>query len=92
MKVCLVMGLAQLLLWAVWARVSQHPSRCKLWVVVSGGALSIFLVIYDFPPYWELVDALAVWHAITIPLSYFWWSFIKDDAEYRTLTLLKKAK
>ena len=92
MKVCLIIGVAQLLLWAVWARVSQHPSRGKLQVVVYGGALSVLLLIYDFPPYWELVDALAVWHAVTIPLSYIWWSFIKDDAEYTTLTLLKKAK
>uniref|UniRef100_A0A7C9CWF1 Post-GPI attachment to proteins factor 3 n=1 Tax=Opuntia streptacantha TaxID=393608 RepID=A0A7C9CWF1_OPUST len=91
-KVCVILGAAQLLLWAVWAGVTWHPLRWKLWIVVSVGALSTLLEIYDFPPYWGLVDAHAVWHAITIPLTYLWWSFIKDDAEFRTLALLEKSK
>ncbi|KAK9086474.1 hypothetical protein Syun_028868 [Stephania yunnanensis] len=32
-KVCVGMGVAQLLLWAGWAGLSHHPSRWKLWVV-----------------------------------------------------------
>lgn len=91
-KVCVILGAAQLLLWAIWAGVTWHPLRWKLWIVVFVGALSTLLEIYDFPPYWGLVDAHAIWHAITIPLTYLWWSFIKDDAEFRTLTLLKKSK
>lgn len=92
MKVCLGMGIAQLLLWAVWAGVTAHPSRLKLWMVVVGGALALLLEIYDFPPYEEYVDAHALWHATTIPLTCIWWSFIKDDAVFRTSTLLNKAK
>ncbi|KAJ4950347.1 hypothetical protein NE237_027179 [Protea cynaroides] len=92
MKVCIVMGVAQLLLWAIWAGVTRHPSRWKLWVVVVGGGLALLFEIYDFPPYWGYLDAHALWHASTIPLSYLWWSFIRDDAEYRTMNLVKKAK
>ncbi|KAF7153035.1 hypothetical protein RHSIM_Rhsim01G0023500 [Rhododendron simsii] len=92
MKVCVVMAVAQLLIWAVWAGVSRHPSRLKLWVVVLGGGLAMLLEIYDFPPYEGFVDAHALWHATTIPLTYIWWSFIKDDAEFQTSSLLKKAK
>ncbi|XP_048127444.1 post-GPI attachment to proteins factor 3-like isoform X1 [Rhodamnia argentea] len=92
MKVCVVMGIAQLLIWAIWAGVTRHPSRWKLWVVVVGGGLAMLLEIYDFPPYMGFVDAHALWHATTIPLSYLWWSFIRDDAELRTTTLLKKVK
>ncbi|KAK3039240.1 hypothetical protein RJ639_027944 [Escallonia herrerae] len=92
MKVCLAMGIAQLLLWAVWAGVTRHPSRWKLWVVVIGGALAMLLEIYDFPPHRGLVDAHALWHATTIPLTYLWWSFVRDDSELRTSTLIKKAK
>ncbi|KAH9621117.1 hypothetical protein KSS87_008382 [Heliosperma pusillum] len=91
MKVCSTIVVAQLLTWATWAKTTQHPSRWKLRVVVFGGALSMLLWIYDFPPYWGFVDAHAVWHATSIPLSYLWWSFIKDDAEYVTLTRMKKA-
>ncbi|KAG5563926.1 hypothetical protein RHGRI_000193 [Rhododendron griersonianum] len=92
MKVCVVMAVAQLLIWAVWAGVTRHPSRLKLWVVVLGGGLAMLLEIYDFPPYEGYVDAHALWHATTIPLTYIWWNFIKDDAEFRTSSLLKKAK
>lgn len=92
MKVCVAMGIAQLLMWAVWAGVTQHPSRWKLWIVVVGGALAMLLEIYDFPPYGGFVDAHALWHASTIPLTYLWWSFIRDDAQLRTSALCKKPK
>lgn len=92
MKVCVLMGVAQLLLWAIWAYVTRHPARWKCWMVVISGALAMLLEIYDFPPYQGFVDAHALWHATTIPLTYIWWSFIRDDAEFRTSTLLKKAE
>lgn len=92
MKVCATLGVAQILLWAIWAGVTHHPSRWKLWVVVIGGGLASLLEIYDFPPYRGFVDAHALWHATTIPLSFLWWSFIRDDGEFRTSALIKKTK
>uniref|UniRef100_A0A2P2JM16 Post-GPI attachment to proteins factor 3 n=1 Tax=Rhizophora mucronata TaxID=61149 RepID=A0A2P2JM16_RHIMU len=83
---------AQLLLWATWAGVTRHPSRWKLWAVVLGGGLAMLLEIYDFPPYRGFVDAHALWHATTIPLTYLWWSFIRDDAKLRTSSLVKKVE
>lgn len=90
MKVCVVMAVAQLLIWAVWAGITRHPSRWKLWLVVVGGGLAMLLEIYDFPPYEGFLDAHAVWHATTIPLTYIWWSFIRDDAEFLTSNQVKK--
>lgn len=92
MKVCSAMGIAQLIVWAIWAGVTRHPSRWKLWTVVGSGGLAMLLEIYDFPPYRGFVDAHALWHATTIPFTYLWWSFVRDDAEFRTLTLIKKVK
>ncbi|XAR67279.1 hypothetical protein NMG60_11001972 [Bertholletia excelsa] len=92
MKVCVVMVVAQLLIWAIWAGVTHHPSRWKLWVVVVGGGLAMLLEVFDFPPYQGFMDAHALYHACTVPLTYIWWSFIRDDAEFRTTNLLKKAK
>lgn len=92
MKVCVGMGVIQIVIWAIWGGVSGHPSRWKLLVVVLGGAIAMLLEIYDFPPYLGLVDAHALWHATTIPLTYLWWSFVRDDSEYRTSVLLKKTK
>lgn len=92
MQVCVVMAVVQLLLWAIWAGVTRHPSRWKLWVVVVAGGLAMLLEIYDFPPYQGFVDAHAAWHATTIPLTYVWWSFIRDDAEFLTSNQMKRLK
>ncbi|KAH1075481.1 hypothetical protein J1N35_027809 [Gossypium stocksii] len=92
MKVCMAMGVAQLLIWGIWAGITSHPSRWKVWLFVLWGSLVVFLEIYDFPPYKGFIDAHALWHAVSIPLTYFCWSFVQDDAEFRTSTLLKKIK
>ncbi|KAJ8753435.1 hypothetical protein K2173_019834 [Erythroxylum novogranatense] len=92
MKVCVVMAVVQLLLWAIWAGVTGHPSRWKLWIVVVAGGLAMLLEIYDFPPYKGLLDAHALWHATTVPLTFIWWSFIRDDAKFCTSNLVKKSK
>ncbi|XP_020417806.1 elongation factor 2 [Prunus persica] len=92
MQVCVVMAVVQLLVWAIWAGVTRHPSRWKLWLVVVAGGLAMLLEIYDFPPYQGFVDAHAAWHATTIPLTYVWWSFIRDDAEFLTSNQMKRMK
>ncbi|XP_047311039.1 post-GPI attachment to proteins factor 3-like [Impatiens glandulifera] len=92
MVVCVTMGVIQLLIWAIWGGLSRHPSRLKLWTVVFGGGVAMLLEIYDFPPYEGIFDAHSLWHATTIPLTYIWWSFIKDDARFRTSNLQKKSK
>ncbi|XP_009775256.1 uncharacterized protein LOC107766819 [Nicotiana tabacum] len=91
-KVCVAMSMLQFTLWAVWAAFTRHPSRWKLWLVVTGGVLSTLLKIYDFPPYMGYVDADALWHTISLPLAYLLWSFVRDDSEFGTTTLIKKAK
>ncbi|CAL9124976.1 unnamed protein product [Musa textilis] len=92
MKVCVAMGIGQVLLWSVWAGVTRHPSRFKIWAVVIGGAMAIFLELYDFPPHKGYVDSHALWHATNIPLAYLWWSFVYEDVEFRTSAITKKAR
>ncbi|GLT74365.1 hypothetical protein SLA2020_461680 [Shorea laevis] len=92
MKVCVAMGVAQLLIWAVWANFSSHPSRWKLWLFVVGRSFAMLLAVYNFPPYWGFVDAHALWNVANIPLTYLCWGFVREDAEFRTITLLKKVK
>ncbi|KAI4324916.1 hypothetical protein MLD38_030358 [Melastoma candidum] len=91
-KVCITMAVAQLLIWAIWASITCHPSRWKLRAVVVVRLLSILLKVYDFPPYLGYIDAHAIWHATTIPVTYLWWSFVRNDAEFRTSLLVKKVK
>lgn len=92
MKVCITMGIAQVLFWAVWAGITHHPSRFKIWAVVVGCAMAILLELYDFPPYKGYVDSHALWHATNIPLAYLWWSFVYEDAKFRTSTITKKSR
>ncbi|KAJ3694568.1 hypothetical protein LUZ60_010048 [Juncus effusus] len=92
MKVCLTMVAIQLLTWTLWSGFTRHPSKLKLWFVIIGGVLASLLEIYDFPPYKGYADAHAIWHLATVPLTWLWWSWIKEDAEFRTVDLVKKAK
>ncbi|KAI5066041.1 hypothetical protein GOP47_0018665 [Adiantum capillus-veneris] len=91
-KVWVTMGVLQVLLWTVWAGYVCHPSRLKLWFVVTGGAMIKFLDILDFPPLGGLLDAHALWHAFHVALTWLWWSFIKDDASHRTSQLLRRTQ
>ncbi|KAH7428377.1 hypothetical protein KP509_10G089500 [Ceratopteris richardii] len=90
MKVCVILGVLQLALWPIWAVYFSHPSRLKVWFVVLVGAMSMCLQIIDFSPIWGWVDACALWQGCMVPLTWLWWSFIKDDASYRTTQLLRK--
>ncbi|KAL0645246.1 hypothetical protein Bca4012_043537 [Brassica carinata] len=92
MIVCVAMGVAQLFLWARWAAVSRHPSNWKLWVAVIASGLAMLLDIYNFPLYGGYFEAHSIWHLATVPLTILWWSFIRDDAEFKTSSLLKKSK
>lgn len=92
MIINVVINVLQLSIWAVWAWRTKHLARLKLWTVVFCAALAMLLEIFDFPPLWGVFDAHAVWHATTLPITYIWWSFIKDDAIIRTETLVKKSQ
>ncbi|GJN09294.1 hypothetical protein PR202_ga27290 [Eleusine coracana subsp. coracana] len=92
MKVCTVISIAQFLLWALWAVITRHPSRLKILFVAIAGVFSVFLEAYDIPPQWGYVDGRAICLGISIPLSYIWWSFIKEDGEMRTSAIMKKIR
>ncbi|KAF8663191.1 hypothetical protein HU200_055793 [Digitaria exilis] len=77
--------------WNMKVCVAMAVVQLLTWAIWAG-ALAMLLELYDFPPYMGYADAHSLWHASTVPLTYLWWSFIKDDAEFRTSTLIKKAK
>lgn len=89
--VFVVISATKLVLLAIWGSRSRHPSRWKLWVVVVGGAVAMLVEIIDFPPYKDFMDAHALCQAITAPLNYIFWSFIRDDARFSTSYLINKA-
>lgn len=81
--VCVVAGVVQHLLWCYWALYQQHPGRkvFLVFAVLINAALG--LEIFDFPPIAELLDAHALWHMCTVPLTYLWYAFVFCDAAWR---------
>lgn len=90
-RVCLALGVFQLAVWSLWARIVHHPNRYKLWISVWCILLAMLLEVLDFPPWFGVIDAHAVWHGVTPPLIYLWWSFIRDDARWRVKLAADKA-
>ncbi|CAN6893079.1 unnamed protein product [Brassica oleracea] len=76
----------------VLALVTTHLLYINFYKLDYASGLAMLLEIYDFPPYGGYFDAHSIWHLATVPLTILWWSFIRDDAEFRTSSLLKKSK
>ena len=49
-------------------------------ILVVLTTLAMSLELFDFAPFFRLLDAHALWHAATIPLAMGWWSFLCSDA------------
>lgn len=81
---CVAAGLAQSLLWIGWLLLSEegrsHPGKRSLWTFVVVVNAAVLLEILDFPPVWDVVDAHALWHLATVPLTYVLWGFVCKDA------------
>ncbi|CAN6856733.1 unnamed protein product [Brassica oleracea] len=77
---------------SVLAFVTTHVLYINFYKLDYASGLAMLLEIYDFPPYEGYFDAHSIWHLATVPLTILWWSFIRDDAEFRTSSLLKKSK
>ncbi|CAN6899681.1 unnamed protein product [Brassica oleracea] len=76
----------------VLALVTTHVLYINFYKFDYVSGLAMLLEIYVFPPYGGYFDAHSIWHLATVPLTIPWWSFIRDDAEFRTSSLLKKSK
>ena len=79
---CILIGVLQQVMWCSWAVVVRHPSKHRLivFVVLINAALS--LEVLDFPPIAGLLDAHALWHLCTVPLTYMWYAFVFADIEW----------
>ncbi|KAL0756201.1 hypothetical protein Bca101_093869 [Brassica carinata] len=76
----------------VLALVTTHVLYINFYKLDYASGLAMLLEIYDFPPYGGYFDAHSIWHLATVLLTILWWSFIRDDAEFRTSSILKKSK
>ena len=56
----------------------KHAYKAVLFAVLTTCATA--LELFDFPPWWRIIDAHALWHLSTVPIVSFWWSFLISDA------------
>ncbi|KAI9254011.1 Per1-like-domain-containing protein [Sporodiniella umbellata] len=80
MLACLIVGGIQTSFWLV----------CGMSVILVSLAMS--LEVFDFPPWFGLLDAHSLWHAATIPLAPLFYHFLLKDAHVESSTGRKQEK
>ena len=70
-------GVVQNLLWT-WFSVSRFRKIGRLWaawpgLIVAWIVLAMSLELFDFPPWWRMVDAHALWHLGTVGPTVWWY-------------------
>lgn len=82
-KLCIAAGAVQTLAWLFWAvwlpKGRFHPGKRHLVTFIIAVNMSMALEIFDFPPIASVLDAHALWHAATAPLTLLWLLFVLED-------------
>lgn len=92
MQLSIGLSVLHAMVWLLFIIFSGSRSKyfclfCQAWF----GAASL-LELYDFPPFWGIFDAHALWHAATIPLGFWWYQFWSQDSDYCIERLTKEGE
>jgi hypothetical protein len=71
--------------------IDVSPCRGMLLIFVLSVNMAALFEVLDFPPFFGLVDAHSLWHALTVPLTPVWYRFICEDHHHLSGTRLGKA-
>ncbi|RUS71230.1 hypothetical protein EGW08_021011 [Elysia chlorotica] len=79
-------GFVNALGWIAWCLYNRRhrPYVWKCVTVLLGLLAFLSLELFDFPPICWTFDAHSLWHAGTVPMTLLWYSFVIDDALYKT--------
>ena len=44
-------------------------------------SLCVMLELFDFPPWFRIIDAHSLWHLSTVPIARMWYEFLLKDAQ-----------
>ncbi|WFD33311.1 hypothetical protein MCUN1_000124 [Malassezia cuniculi] len=55
--------------------------RKKLIILIAAMFAAPALELFDFPPIWRTLDAHALWHLSTVPLTSLWYRWLATDAQ-----------
>lgn len=81
-------GIIHTIVWIVWAirHVSINGKEAryayKQILMVTLLALTMALELLDFPPFWFILDAHALWHLSTVPITFILYDFLVADSKY----------
>ena len=72
-----VIGIVQNVLWT-WFSITRFRKVGRLWaawpgLIVAWIILAMSLELFDFPPWWGMVDAHALWHLGTVGPTVWWY-------------------
>ena len=59
------------------AYLPKHAYKSSVFVALTIAATTF--EVFDFPPWYRVIDAHALWHLSTVPLVVFWWTFLIED-------------
>jgi hypothetical protein len=91
----LAVGLTHNLLWFLYSMPSSlsllrrfasrvkpyrpsYATKAGIFVGLTTAATS--LELFDFPPWFLVIDAHALWHLATVPIAYYWYDFLVEDS------------
>lgn len=80
-----VIGALHGLFWLLYSFLYSADRPGWVWwpvftVIALAGAMS--LELFDFSPFFYVVDAHSLWHLATVPITWFWYCFLIKDAEW----------
>lgn len=92
MKVSIGASLIFLTSWLGWSIVHfRRPSSRLSFVFCLSMAMAGAFEVFDFAPLWGHLDAHALWHFATVPLTVIWYRFLAADGRRAAVEDDKKA-
>lgn len=60
---------------------SHTKQRQRLQLILALMSASVLLELLDFPPILRILDAHALWHLATVPITQMWYEWLVNDAQ-----------
>jgi hypothetical protein len=91
MHACIAIAVCTICLWLFWLVLGgdkgsndkkklPYPfNRFRCLICQISFAAASMLELFDFPPYWGILDAHSLWHLATVPLGFQWYEFWRQD-------------
>ncbi|TKA47935.1 hypothetical protein B0A54_01425 [Friedmanniomyces endolithicus] len=81
----IAVGVVQNILWTSFS-VQRFRKVGRMWaawpgLIVACIVLAMSLELFDFPPWWGMLDAHALWHLGTVGPTIWWYNFLIKDAQ-----------